>query len=319
MEYRHLRFFIAVAEDLSFTRAAARLNVAQPHLSREIRRLEDRIGVTLFVRERQVTLTAAGQTFLEEARRILAVTDEGIRAAQRTARGETGRIRIGFSSSAGFGLLPDSVRRFRERWPDVELFISEFNSDQQPELLRASELDVSLLYPPDRADDMLTTELLLIEPLVAALPASHGLAGRDAISMSELSDEPWIFFRRSIASRLHDEIVQSCRMAGFMPRVVQEGAKLSTIANLVASGLGVSLVPVTLARMRLHGAVCVPLTGQKPSAPLSVMWRKDDPNPALALFLKTVRIVAQEIQTEGGWESKLSDRSNPPGQGARSL
>jgi DNA-binding transcriptional LysR family regulator len=302
MEYRHLRFFIAVAEDLSFTRAAERLNVAQPHLSREIRRLEERIGVTLFMRERQVTLTAAGQVFLAQARRILAVTDEAIGAAQRADRGETGRIRIGFSSSAGFGLLPDVVRRFRKQRPDVELLLSEFNSDHQPELLRGLELDVSLLYPPDRADDTLSTELLLVEPLVAALPAGHRLAERDAISVSDLADEPWIFFRRSIASRLYDVIFQSCRMSGFMPRVVQEGAKLSTIASLVASGLGVSLVPVSLARMKLRGAVCVPLEGQRPSAPLSVMWRRDDTNPALALFLETVGMVAKEFQAEGGWE-----------------
>jgi DNA-binding transcriptional LysR family regulator len=133
VEYRHIKFFIAVAEELSFTRAAARLRVAQPHLSREIRRLEDELDVPLFVRDRRrVTLTAGGSAFLEQACRILAHTAKAADTARRAHRGETGRVRVGFSSSAGLGLPPDAVRRFREERPEVELVLTEFNSDEQP-------------------------------------------------------------------------------------------------------------------------------------------------------------------------------------------
>jgi DNA-binding transcriptional LysR family regulator len=214
VEYRHLKFFIAVAEELSFTRAAARLRVAQPHLSREIHRLEDELDVPLFARDRRrVTLTAGGSAFLEQAFRILADTAEAVHAAQRAHRGQTGRLRVGFSSSAGFGLLPDAVRRFRQQRPEVELVLTEFNSDEQPDLLRRSVLDAGLLYPPRRPEDSLATETLVIDPLVAALPEGHPLANQPEIALEALANQPWIFFPRAVESRLHHEIIppDGCR------------------------------------------------------------------------------------------------------------
>jgi DNA-binding transcriptional LysR family regulator len=301
MEYRHLRFFIAVAEDLSFTRAATRLRVAQPHLSREVRRLEHELRVPLFERNRRrVALTAAGSAFLEKARGILAETAEAARAAQRASRGETGRIRVGFSSSAGFGMLPDAVRRFRLERPGVELVLTEFNSDEQPDLVRSGMLDASLLYPPYPPEHGLESETLIVDPLVAALPEGHRLAGQRQVALEALAAEPWILFRRAIASCLHDEIIRACAKAGFAPRIVQEGRKLSTIASLVASGLGVTLVPITLMRLRLPRMVCRPLTSPAPRVPLSLMWRRNDPNPALAPFLATVRSEARRFMREGG-------------------
>ena len=304
MEYRHLRFFVAVAEELSFTRAAARLRVAQPHLSREIRRLEDELDVPLFARDRRrVTLTAGGSAFLEQACRILADTAEAAHTAQRAHRGQTGRVRVGFSSSAGFGLLPDAVRRFRQERPEVELVLTEFNSDEQPDLLRRSILDTGLLYPPRRPEDGLASETLVVDPLVAALPEGHPLANQPEIALEALASEPWIFFPRAVASRLHDEIIHACHEAGFTPRVVQEALKLSTISSLVASGLGVSLVPVPLTRLRLPRMVCRSLAAPAPHVPLTLMWRHHDANPALAPFLETVRREARRFTAEGGWQT----------------
>jgi DNA-binding transcriptional LysR family regulator len=301
LDYRHLRFFIAVAEDLSFTRAAARLRVAQPHLSREIRQLERELDVSLFLRDhRQVALTAAGAAFLVEARRILAVTTEAVRAAQRADRGETGCVRVGFSSSAGFGLLPDAVRHFRLARPDVELVLTELNSDEQPDLLRRGALDASLLYPPHHAGQDLEQALLCVDPLMVALPEGHRLAGEREIPLLALAEEPWIFFRRAVATRLYDEILGACNAAGFTPRVVQEALKLPTIASLVASGLGVALVPVTLARLQSPLMACRPIAGSAPSVPLTLLWRCGDPNPALAPFLDIVRSEARRFSASSG-------------------
>jgi DNA-binding transcriptional LysR family regulator len=304
VEYRHLKFFIAVAEELSFTRAAVRLRVAQPHLSREIRRLEGELDVPLFARDRRrVTLTAGGCAFLEQAYRILADTAEAVHAARRAHRGQMGQVRVGFSSSAGFGLLPDAVRRFRQERPEVELVLTEFNSDQQPDLLRRSIVDAGFLYPPRRSEDLLATEILVVDPLVAALPEGHLLANQPEIPLEALANEPWVFFPRAVASRLHDEIIHACHEAGFTPRIVQEALKLSTISSLVASGLGVSLVPVTLTRLRLPRTICRPLAAPAPHVPLTLMWRRNDANPALAPFLGTVRNEARRFTAEGGWQT----------------
>ena len=309
MEYRHLRFFIAVAEELNFTRAAARLRVAQPHLSREIRRLESELEISLFARDRKrVTLTAAGGVFLERVRRVLAETDEAVRTARRADRGETGLVRVGFASSAGFGLFPDVVRRFRLERPEVELVPIEFNSDEQPDLLRRQALDACLLHPPQRPEQGLETETLLTYPLVAALPEGHRLAGQDRIMLKNLAAEPWILFRRAVASRLHDVIVSACNDAGFPPRVIQEALKLSTIVSLVASGLGVSLVPVTLTRLQLPRLVYRPVVAPVPLLPLAMMWRRGDPNPALKPLLDAVRKEARHFNTEARGKSARTSR-----------
>jgi DNA-binding transcriptional LysR family regulator len=302
MEYRHLKFFIGIAEELSFTRAAARLGVAQPHLSREIRRLEREIGTELFHRDRRrIALTAAGAAFLKQARRVLAEAEEAVRSAQRAHRGETGRIRVGFSSSAAFGLLPDVIRRFRSERPDVELELTEFNSDEQTDLLRRASLDAGLLYPPQRPEQGIETETIAIDPLVAAVPEGHRLARLRQIPIGALAVEPWVFFRRSVASRLHDTIVRACNDSGYSPRVIQEALKLSTIASLVAGGLGVSLVPITLTRLRLPRLVCRPLARPVPLMPLAMMWRRGDPNPSLKPFLDAVRREARQFRARGGW------------------
>lgn len=308
MEYRHLRFFIAVAEELSFTRAATRLRVAQPHLSQEIRRLEREVGTALFTRDRRrVALTAAGRAFLSHARLILSGSAEAVRAAQRASRGETGRARIGFASSAGFGILPDAVRRFRLQYPDVELVLLECNSNEQIDLLSSGAIDVGLLHPPHSTEPALELETLLVVPLMAALPEGHPLAERRRIALEALKDEPWVFFPRAVASRLYDEIIRVCTEAGFAPRIAQEASKLSTIVSLVASGLGVSLVPMPLARLGLWRAVCRPLATSWAEIPLAIAWRHDDRNPVLEPLLETMRKEAQRFRPERARSTSTSE------------
>jgi DNA-binding transcriptional LysR family regulator len=306
MEFRHLRFFIAVAEELHFTRAATRLRVAQPHLSQEIRRLEDELGVALLVRDRRhVELTAAGRAFLAEARIVLAASAGAARAAQRAARGEIGQVRIGFASSAGFGLLPDAVRRFRQQWPGVELSLQELNSNEQVDMLRSGRLDVGLFHPPEVSEPGLAFEVLIHDPLIVAMPEGHRLASRARIPIAALAAEPWILFPRHVASRLFDEIHRACAEAGFIPRAAQEAVKLSTIISLIASGLGIGLVPMPLARLRLWRTVCRPLAAPGPQVPLALGWRIGDPNPALEPVLATIREEAQAFARRGGWEAAV--------------
>jgi DNA-binding transcriptional LysR family regulator len=297
IQHRHLRFFVAVAEELHFTRAATRLRVAQPHLSLEIRRLEEELGVPLLARDRRrVQLTAAGQAFLDHARLVLAGTVSAVRAAQRAHRGETGCVRVGFVTSAGFGVvLPDAVRRFRTERPDVEIVLNEHNSDVQVELIANGHLDVGLLHPPLKPEIGLQTKTVLTEPLVAALPENHQLARHSRIELGALASEPWVLFSRAIASRLFDEIMTACADAGFSPRVVQQGLKLSTILSLVGAGLGVSLVPMSLARAGLRRVVYVPLAQSEPALPLALMWRRDDANPLLAPFMEVLRQEAGKL------------------------
>lgn len=289
MEHRHLRFFIAVAEELSFSRAAERLNTAQPHLSREIRRLEEEMAVTLFNRDqRRISLTPAGTVFLHYARRVVEATSEAISAAQRAHIGEAGTIRVGCSSSAIFGFLPNVVRDFRQQHPEVELKLTELNSDMQPDLIYKKKLDVGLLYAPRNISGGLNQAVVAMDTLVVALPNGHPLTSLEIIGPEALRSESWVYFPQPIASLLHETIRNFCARADFTPSIAQEASKLSTIVSLVAAGVGIALVPVALQRLALPGVVFRPLAAPAVTIPLSIVWRKDDQNVALKAFLDSV-------------------------------
>jgi DNA-binding transcriptional LysR family regulator len=256
VEHRQLKFFIAVAEELHFTRAAARLRIAQPHLSQEIRRVEREIGVELFARtKRSVALTPAGHTFLQHVRAVLDATADAVHAAQRASRGEIGRLRLGFVSTAAHRVIPDAVARFRGAYPDVELLLTELNSDEGLEALRAGQLDLCLLFPPRSVESALSIEQVWQEPLVAVLPPKHPLAAVRRIALQRLKLESWVFWRREIASRLYDEVVSACMAAGFEPRVAQRVRRATAALSLVAGGVGVALLPISVARLGIGGAI----------------------------------------------------------------
>jgi DNA-binding transcriptional LysR family regulator len=285
-----MKFFIAVAEELHFTRASARLRIAQPHLSHQIRQLEREIGVELFARtKRSVALTAAGHTFLQHVRTILDTTSDAINAAQRASRGETGRIRLGFNSAAAFGVVPTAIARFRRAYADVELLPRECNSEEGLEAVRAGELDLCLLTPPRNVDSSVNIEPVWLEPLAIVLPPKHPLAHMREIGLQRLKSDSWIMARREVASRLHDEIMGACATAGFEPRVVQRFTRITTAMSLVASGIGVTLLPITVARLGIGGAIYRRVRPRRIGVPIALAWRQDRTSPALARFMAFVR------------------------------
>lgn len=290
MELRHLRYFVAVAEERHFGRAAERLHMAQPPLSQQIRQLEGELGTRLFARTtRKVDLTRAGELFLERARRILADVECAALDAQRAERGEVGRLAVGFTGSATYELLPAIATALRTELPDVELELhGEMLTPAQVEALLSGALDVALLRPPVNAPE-LTVHVIRREPLIAVLPADHRLAGASAVRLADLRDDPFITYPSHFRSVIHEAVEEACRKAGFRPEVAQEVAETSTVVSFVAAGLGVALVPASVQHLRVTGAVYRPLAGSTEEVALAVASRTDDPNPVIEPFLTRVR------------------------------
>jgi len=290
MEHRHLKFFVAVAEELHFTRAAARLRVAQPHLSHEIRRLESEIGTELFARnKRRVKLTPAGQVFLERVRTVFNVTEDAVRAAQRASSGEIGRLLVGFGSIASYWVMPNAVVQFRLAYPEVEITLTELHSDEGVEAVRTGRLDVCLVHPPRNVDPAMRVETVMVEPLVVALPKGRPLLKSAHLSLRRLRSEPWIFWHRENASRTYDEVVGACTAAEFQPNDVQRPMRLSTVICLVASGMGLALVPASAARLQIDGVAYRELKTPRIKVPLSLVTRPEHMPPALLPFMDVVR------------------------------
>lgn len=285
MELRHLRYFVAVAEELHFGRAAARLNLSQPPLSRQIRDLEAELGVTLFVRDRRgVTLTREGAALLGEARRALAQAEHVARVADRVRRGVAGSLRIGYVHSALYGAVPPMLRAFRARAPDVEVSVRELVTSELVEELHLDRLDLAFVRPPVE-DDALALRVLGEEPLVAAVPSGHPLADRARIRIADLAGEPFVLFPQPTGPGFWDVIAGACRAAGFTPRVAQEGDQIHVIVGLVGAGFGVTLVPEPVRNLRLPGVRYLRLDDPVPALPLAVLWHRDRRFPALDSFL----------------------------------
>ena len=220
MELRHLRYFVAVAEELHFGRAAQRLHMAQQPLSRQIRDLECQIGVELLhLTKRTVCLTQAGQVFLTEARKTLACAEHAVRLAQRTSRGEIGEFAVGFTSPALNSVLPKIVRLFKDRYPQIDLAVERLQTNEQVEALDSGQIQAGLLHPPIE-NDTLILETIHREGLVAVLPDTHPLAKArtEPISIKELSNEPFIFYPRHVGPVLYDRMISLCQQAGFSPK-----------------------------------------------------------------------------------------------------
>jgi DNA-binding transcriptional LysR family regulator len=294
MELRHLYYFVAVAEELHFGRAAQRLRIAQPPLSQQIQKLEEELGVQLFRRtKRRVELTEAGQVFLQEARQALAQVEQAVTAARRAGRGEIGRLAVGFVGSASYEILPRMIRRFHECFPDVELVLREATTSQQIRALHEGRIHVGLLRPPV-SGDALVIESFLVEPLIAALPETHALAGQPAVSLQELAHERYITFPRHLGPGLYDQIISICQQAGFSPEITQEAVQMQTILGLVATGIGVALIPASARNLRSAGVAYSELQGVQSGVEMALAWRKDDASPSLQAFLKVVRSSVEE-------------------------
>ena len=289
VELRHLRYFIAVAEELNFSRAAQRMHMAQPPLSAAIRQLERDLGVDLFLRTtREVKLTDAGRAFLEGARRTLADAERAAEDAKRAAAGELGQLRIAYSWSTRFETLPALGRAFRASHPDVELLAQELWNARMPPAFSAGSIDISVSLCPEIAAEL---ELAPIrqEHLVALLPEAHRLARQDAIPLSALADEDFIVFPREIAPRLHDAFMAIYRRAGFEPRVRTESFHTGWDLGVLAEIPAVAMAPQTVAGGLPDGIVAVAISEPTDALETCLVWRADDASPALAAFVEVAR------------------------------
>jgi DNA-binding transcriptional LysR family regulator len=290
VELRHLRYFVAVAEERHFGRAAERLHIAQPPLSQQIRRFEAELGEPLLYRTtRSVELSPAGEVLLERAREILAAVDSAIDDARRAARGEYGRLAIGFTGSSTYEMLPSLAAALRHELPGVMLDLrGELLTPAQVAQLIDGTLDLGLLRPPVH-ERGLTTEVLRSEPLIVVLPDSHPLAALESVPVERLKDEPFITYPSHFRSVLHDAVEDACAAHGFTPRAAHEVGETATLVSFVAAGLGVSLVPASVRHMTVHGAVYRPLAQDATRVELAAAWRRDDDRPVLRQALEVIR------------------------------
>jgi DNA-binding transcriptional LysR family regulator len=289
MELRHMRYFVAIAEELHFGRAAERMHIVQPALSQQIGRLEEELGVQLLRRtKRKVELTEAGRAFLEGARDTLARADSAEKDAKRAAQGLTGKLVVAFIGLACYNVLPEILGAYRERYPDVELVLHELTSAEQGKRLREGTIQVGFVRPPVD-DEALCTETVVREPVVAILPENHPLADREMVPLEALAREPFIMVPRGREPNLYDLYVSMCRRAGFSPHVVQETNRIHTLVALVATGMGVAFASAAVTKFSRPGAVYRKLEGTMAEAEIALAWRREDTSPMLGNFLALAR------------------------------
>lgn len=283
-----------MAEELHFGRAAQRLGISQPPLSQQIRQLERQLGVDLFRRDPSgVTLTAAGRVLLRPAQRMLEDAD-GMEQLARDARGgNVGALRIGFVGSALYGPMPRLIRAARRGMPDVTVTLEEIETGDQVQALCDHHIDIGVLRPPVQAGGLRHRELFE-EPLVAVVPDDHKLASREHVNLAELRNEEFVLFPRQLGMGLWDLIVNSCFAAGFHPNVVREVEHVHTMVGLVASGVGVTLVPASVGRLALEEARFLRLEPKPGNTVLSLAWNSDNTTPVLRRFLD----LAQDVRVE---------------------
>lgn len=291
MELRQLKYFITVAEELHFGRAAESLHLSQPALSKQIQALEDSLEVQLFERTKHwVRLTIAGQKFLETARRILREVEEGVQITRQVAGGAMGRLRIGFTEATLFSLAPDMVRTYREQYPQVELILTSGGTETHVESLRTHQIDVGFVYLPIR-EPSLSIHPLFEEVYIAALPASHRLARQNQIALQALATEPLIFYPRSLAPVLYADFIKCCEQAGFVPNIVQEAELAQTRLGLAAAGVGITFVLSDLQNLTARGIVYRPLIGDFPMLKLALAWRHNESSPVVHECIKLLKTI----------------------------
>jgi DNA-binding transcriptional LysR family regulator len=293
VELRQLRYFVAVAEERHFGRAAKRLRLSQPPLSTQIKGLEEELGVKLFQRStRQVALTDAGRTFLERAEGILEAVEEAKEAAKGADEGVRGRLEIGFISSATLGLLPPAIRLFRERFGGVEIELRELTSAQQIDALYAGEIRVGLVRLPLRAPG-LRFEPLQEESFLVALPSGHPLEALESVPLEAMVDQPLIFFTRQLMPSLHAQIVELFQRVGAFPNVVQHAVHLQTIVGLVASDVGLAILPEPAERFSREGVVYRSLDAPDATSWVGLARVEGDGSLLVENFVRTVREVSE--------------------------
>lgn len=289
MELRHLRYFIAVAEELHFGRAAQVLGISQPPLSQQIQALEQEVGARLFERtNRRVELSEAGRLFLAEARLVLAQVDKAADVARRAQLGQLGELKIGFTSSAPFNSsIPQAIFAFRQAFPAVHLALQEMSSKEVAEALVDESVQVGIMRPLPLPESLVAVELFR-EPLVAIIRADHPLAvgSEKGLQLSALAAEPFVFFPRSYGSGLYAQLINLARQAGFSPLITQEAGEAMTIIGLVAAGLGVTVLPASYQRMRIDGVAYRTLLDAEANTAVWLVQRRDQHSPMAKAFVE---------------------------------
>lgn len=290
MELSHIRGFVAAAEELHFGRAARRLYITQPSLSKRVAKLEEELGVKLFHRtRREVRLTEAGEVFLGGARLVLEDARRATEEARKAARGELGSLEVGFFSPAIYGILPEILRSYHERFPAVRVTLHEWTSTVQLERLREGKIELGFMRAPVEEEGFLT-EHVFVEPVVVALPEDHPQASREVVSAEELADDPFIMVPRHKEPNSFDRYVSICQRAGFSPRITHQGVfEIHAIVGLVATGMGVALVPGSIRNLKRPGLVYRPLKDPEARIGTAVVRRSAHPSPVLRTFLDTLQ------------------------------
>jgi DNA-binding transcriptional LysR family regulator len=295
MELRHLRYFLAAAEELSFSRAAARLRVSQPPLSRQIRSLEEEIGAPLFDRSRRkLQLTPAGKAFLEQTRQILAQSDRAARMAKAVSQGKCGQLTLAFLSPLGGIFLPAALRMFRQKFPLVEVTLTEMVPRRQVKALFEGQIDMGIV-PRDEArfEKALALEPVVEVGMIAALPPEHALTALRKVPLQKLADEPLVTFKRSSAPALHDWIRDLCRASGFEPNIGRQCDQAQAMLDSVAGGIGIAILPEFFRRYQSE-AVFRPLAPHTPKTELCMVWRRRDNSEALHALRAIMRQTFRE-------------------------
>lgn len=276
--------FVHVAEELHFRKAAERLHIAQPALSRQIAQLEALLGVRLLERnKRKVALTAAGRLFLDHAYRINTDLQRAVAEVRKANAGESGKLLVGFIHSSAFSLTPKILGRFHECYPEVELELAELTIAQQIVALQEKSIDVGILRPPV-SDARLATHVLRDEPFVVAVPDTHELAERSEVALADIMDEPFVLFSRSQSPLFHSRIIAMCEKAGFVPSVVQHATQIHTVIGLVSANMGLSIVPQAATELNHQGVRYLEITDRPPPVQVTLAWRQSDPSPTVKAF-----------------------------------
>lgn len=289
MEIRHLKYFLAVAEELHFGRAAAKIYIAQPPLSQQIKQLEAEMGVKLFNRtKRSVELTEAGKVFQREAYAVLERLEKGVLKTRQAARGEAGWLSIGFVSSINYEILPNVLREFRRQCPDVEISLQEMSIPEQNQSLLEKRIHVGFSRMPVE-NPAIISKVIACEQLVIALPNTHKLNRKNVLKLSELKHFPFIMLSQNRPSTYYDYIMRLCAEAGFQPKIVQQVGEIQTALGLVAAGIGFTFVPASTRNLHREGVVYIPLTAPPPTIEMIIQFRRDENSPAFVRFLEVAQ------------------------------
>ena len=315
VELRHLRYFVAVAEELHFSRAAEKLQIAQPPLSQQIRQLEHIVGVRLFERNHHaVMLTAAGQVFLEDALRILEQVDQALLRMQQAQHGQVGRLDMGFvnNAMATETFIPDVLAVYRQRFPAVEVRLREMHPQEQLQALHNHQIQIGFVASFQDIPTEFDSEVLQRIPFVAVFAPQHRLASQPSVALRSLANESFILCQRQSASVLYDRIIQLC---GFSPRITQEVSDIRMVLGLLAANLGVSLVPASAMPLRTEGIIYRPLAdrGGDITVETALVWRRNGLSPVVQEFLA----VAREVLSQGSKTMMAAEEREPSGIGVR--